>query len=361
MTLDFARVAGLLACLPAELRPTGALQVMDLAAPFEPNPTVPTLILGLSAAETGLATVRRALTADQAVWLLTADSQATSSTVRDLALDGLNGSGAIFLPAVEAEAAERSLAGLRQIVHRLRAPGGCPWDREQTAQSLTKYVIEEAYEVVDAIEHHGSAEVSEELGDLLLQVFLQAEIAEEAGDFGLNDVVAGLATKLIRRHPHVFADVAVSGSADVEANWEALKKVEKGERRSVLDGVPKSLPALAMATEIQKRMRKTGFKWPNREGAEEKLTEELAELRDAATPAEAAAELGDVLFVLSELATWYGANAENALRGTNAKVDVRFRYVEERVRERGVAISDVPLDELVALWHEAKSLDRQPA
>jgi tetrapyrrole methylase family protein/MazG family protein len=253
------------------------------------------------------------------------------------------------------------MAGLRQIVHRLRAPGGCPWDREQTAQSLTKYVVEEAYEVVDAIEHHGSAEISEELGDLLLQVFLQAEIAEEAGDFSLNDVVAGLATKLIRRHPHVFADVAVSGSADVEANWEALKKAEKGERRSVLDGVPKSLPALAMAAEIQKRMRKTGFKWPDRAGAEAKLAEELAEVRDAATPTEAAAELGDVLFVLTELATWYGANAENALRHTNAKVDARFRYVEERVRERGVAIQDMPLEELVALWHEAKTLDHQPA
>jgi tetrapyrrole methylase family protein/MazG family protein len=192
-------------------------------------------------------------------------------------------------------------------------------------------------------------------------VFLQSEIAEEAGDFSLNDVVAGLATKLIRRHPHVFADVAVSGAADVEANWEALKKAEKGERRSVLDGVPKSLPALMMAAELQKRMRKTGFAWPNRQAGEAKLAEELAEVQQAATPAEAAAELGDVLFVLTELATWYGANAEEALRNTNTKVEARFRYLEERVRERGVAIKDVPLDGLLALWHEAKTRDRQPA
>ena len=267
----------------------------------------------------------------------------------------------MFVPAVEPEAAERSLAGLRQIVHRLRAPGGCPWDRKQTHQSLAKYVLEEAYEVVDAIEHHGPAELSEELGDLLLQVYLQSELAEEAGTFQLNDVVERLTTKLIRRHPHVFGDVEVGGAADVEVNWEALKKAEKGERVSALDGVPRSLPALAMAAELQKRMRKTGFEWPDRSGAEAKLAEELDELREAATPEEAAAELGDVLFVLTELANWYGANAEDALRRTNAKVEARFRYVEDRVRERGLSVSDVPLAELEAIWQQSKSLDRQPA
>ncbi len=246
-------------------------------------------------------------------------------------------------------------------MHRLRAPGGCPWDREQTHQSLAKYVLEEAYEVVDAIEHHGPAELSEELGDLLLQVFLQSELAEEAGRFSLNDVVERITTKLIRRHPHVFADVVVGGAADVEVNWEALKKAEKGERVSALDGVPRSLPALTMAAELQKRMRKTGFEWPTRQGAEAKLAEELAELRDAPTPEAAAAELGDVLFVLTELANWYGASAEDALRGTNVKVEARFRYLEDRVRERGLAVSDLPLDELEAIWQQSKALDRSPA
>ena len=137
-------------------------------------------------------------------------------------------------------------------------------------------------------------------------------------------------------------------------NWEALKKAEKGERVSALDGVPRSLPALTMAAEMQKRMRKTGFEWPNREGAEAKLAEELAELRDAPTPEAAAAELGDVLFVLTELANWYGANAEDALRGTNVKVEARFRYVEDRVRERGLTVSDVPLAELVAIWQQCE-------
>jgi tetrapyrrole methylase family protein/MazG family protein len=361
VTLDVARVGGLLARLPAEIRPDGALQIMDLAAPFEPNPTVPTLIVGFTGGEFGPLTnavVSRALGDEQAVWLLRDDGSVESAALQDASPDGVE---AVFLPAVEPESAVRSFAGLRHIVHRLRAPGGCPWDREQTARSLTKYVIEEAYEVVDAIEHHGPAEVSEELGDLLLQVFLQSEIAEEAGELDLNDVIERISTKLIHRHPHVFADVTVSGAADVEVNWEALKKAEKGERLSVLDGVPRSLPALAMAAEIQKRMRKAGFTWPDRAGAEAKLAEELAELRDAATPAEAAAELGDVLFVLAELAAWHGAVAEDALRRTNAKVEARFRYVEDRVRERGKRISDVPLDELVGLWREAKAFDSRPA
>jgi tetrapyrrole methylase family protein/MazG family protein len=357
VSVDVAQIGALLARLPDDVRPGGALQIMQLDTAFEPDPTVPTLFLCASGDGQGSAlpaVVRRALAADQVVWLLQEDGSATPTT-----LDAIPAAGfaAVFVPAVDAESAERSLAGLRQLVHQLRAPGGCPWDRKQTHQSLTKYVLEEAYEVVDAIEHHGPDEMAEELGDLLLQVFLQSEIAEEADTFSLNDVVRHLSTKLIRRHPHVFADVEVSGAADVEVNWEALKKAEKGQRVSVLDGIPKSLPALSMAIELQKRMRKAGFKWEQREQAEAKLAEELAELRDASTPEDASAELGDVLFVLAEVATWHGANAEAALRVTNAKVEARFRYIEDRVRERGLTVSDVPLAELEALWQQAKTLE----
>jgi tetrapyrrole methylase family protein/MazG family protein len=365
VTLNLTRLGALLASVPEELRPAGSFQIVDVAAPFEPDPTVPTLIAGLAGSggsgdvAAALARVRRGLRPDQPVWLLWTDG--TSTATAD-ALDGpLEGIEAVFVPPVEAETAERSLAGLRHIVHRLRAPDGCPWDREQTHQSLARYVLEEAYEVVDAIQHHGPEELAEELGDLLLQVFLQSELSEQDGGFTLNDVVERITTKLIRRHPHVFADIQVSGASDVEVNWEALKKAEKGERVSVLDGVPKSLPALVMAAEIQKRMKKAGYKWPDRAGVEEKLAEELRELREAATPEEAADELGDVLFVLAELASWHGATAEDALRATIARVEARFRYMEDRVRERGVALSDVPLDELVRLWNEAKSRDRQPA
>jgi tetrapyrrole methylase family protein/MazG family protein len=357
VSVDFAQIAAMLARLPDDVRPGSSLQIMQSDAAFEPNPTVPSLFVGPSGDGTGSplpAVVQRALAADQPVWLLQAGGSATPTTLDAIPAAGVE---AVYVPAVDAESAERSLAGLRQLVHRLRAPGGCPWDRKQTHQSLTKYVLEEAYEVVDAIEHHGPDEMAEELGDLLLQVFLQSEIAEEAGTFSLNDVVRHLSTKLIRRHPHVFADVEVSGAADVEVNWEALKKAEKGQRVSVLDGVPKSLPALSMAVELQKRLRKAGFKWEQREQAEAKLAEELAELRNASTPEDASAELGDVLFVLAEVATWHDANAEEALRLTNAKVESRFRYVEDRVRERGLTVSDVPLSELEALWQQAKTLE----
>ncbi|MGE3912101.1 MAG: nucleoside triphosphate pyrophosphohydrolase [Chloroflexota bacterium] len=361
MNVDFGRVAELLQRLPEDQQPGGGLQVISLDAPFEPNPLAPTLILTNGAADQS-DTVRRALTSGQPVWLLPAVGPAVAAT---LDADVSGPAEAVYIPAVPPEAAERSLAGLRRIVERLRQE--CPWDRKQTHQSLTKYVIEEAYEVVDAIEHHGPAEVAEELGDLLLQVFLQAEIGEEAGTFSLNDVVQHLTTKLIRRHPHVFADVQVGGAADVEVNWDALKKAEKAAKgqaerpASVLDGVPRSLPGLLLAAEVQKRMRKTGFEWPTRAGVEAKLAEELAEFQAAATPDEAAAELGDVLFVLTGLATWHGATAEDALRRTVAKVDARFRYLEARVRERGQEIGELSLDEMEAIWTQAKAFDQPGA
>ena len=359
ITLDFGQIAGLLERLPATERPTGALQIMHLGQPFELNPLVPTLIVGgADAATSRPGHALRALSGEQAVWVVPASGPAVSTTLDALQSQPFT---ALYVPAVTAEQAERSLDGLRQLVQRLRVE--CPWDRKQSHQTLTKYVLEEAYEVVDAIEHHGTQEIAEELGDLLLQVFLQSEIAEEAGTFTLNDVVQHLSTKLIRRHPHVFADVQVGGSADVEVNWDALKKAEKAAKgieeraASALDGIPRSLPALMMAAEQQKRMSKTGFRWQHREKTEAKLIEELAELRAATTPEEAASELGDVLFVLADLATWHGTNAETALRGTIAKVDARFRFLERTVQARGQQIADVPLDELVAIWNQAKAHD----
>lgn len=366
MTVDFGAVAALLHCLPASERPTGALQVVTLDQPFEPNPLAPTLILGPDGSgQQGAplpAAIIRAFGAAQTVWLLGADGGATQTSLQEITNEPF---AAVFVPAIQAESAERSLMGLRRIVERLRVE--CPWDRKQTHQSLTKYVIEEAYEVVDAIEHHGSNEVAEELGDLLLQVFLQAEIAQEEGTFTLNDVVQHLTTKLIRRHPHVFADVKVGGAADVEVNWDALKKAEKAAKglpeqpTSVLDGIPRSLPALMLAAEQRKRMMKAGFRWHDRAGEEAKLDEELAELRAATTPEEAAAELGDVLFVLTGLATWHGTSPEDTLRATIRKVDRRFRFVEDTARARGLEISDIPLDELLQIWRQAKAQESAEA
>ncbi|MCC6175367.1 MAG: nucleoside triphosphate pyrophosphohydrolase [Chloroflexi bacterium] len=344
----------LLAALPAHLQPHGALQVMRADAAFEPNPTVPTLVVGAGNSplpEALLAALRLSLRADQPVWVFHTTGLPSATTLDAVRSERAAG---LFVPAVEPEAAERSLAGLRQIVHRLRAPGGCPWDRKQTHESLARYAIEEAYEVVDAIRHEGKAELAEELGDLLLQVFLQAELAQETGDFTLNDVVEQITTKLIRRHPHVFGDVTVGGASDVEVNWEKLKQAEKTERTSALDGVPQSLPALMAALEVQKRLIKAGFDWPDRRGPEDKLDEEIAELRAAESPEEVQAELGDVLFILTRLGLDRGANAEDGLRETVRKVDARYRYVEAKLREREQAPTDVAIDELLALWREAK-------
>jgi tetrapyrrole methylase family protein / MazG family protein len=347
---------GLLETLDVAERPSGGMQVMAAAAPFEPNPIVPTVVYGLDALgawEPLVGTLRLALPPRHPVWLLRAGGSPTPET-----LDRLDGrpsdAEALFLPALEPEAAERSLQGLRYLVHRLRAPGGCPWDREQTHESLIRYVLEEAYEVADAIRHEGSAALAEELGDLLLQVFLQAELAEEAGEFTLNDVVERISAKLIRRHPHVFGDVVVAGAGEVEWNWEQLKGAEKGDRTSVLDGLPRSLPALMAAQEIQRRLKKVGFDWPDREGVVAKLAEELSELRDARSPDEAVAELGDVLFILTRLGLDLGADAEEALRATNGRVGARFRHVEAELREQGRTFKDLPLEELLARWDGAK-------
>ena len=349
-------VPALLETLPPPEQPTGALQLMPAGTPFEPNPIVPTLVYGLHSAarEPLLATLGLALSPDHPVWLLWSDGPPERVTLAALAEDRSAADG-LYLPGLTPEAAERSLQGLRQIVHRLRAPGGCPWDREQTHESLVRYVLEEAYEVADAIRHEGPAELAEELGDLLLQVFLQAELAEEAGQFTLNDVVERISTKLVRRHPHVFGDVTVANATEVERNWERLKTAEKAERTSVLDGLPRSLPALMAAQEIQKRLKKAGFDWPDRRGLDAKLAEELAELRAAPGRAEAAAELGDVLFILARLGLDAGSDAEEALHGANARVAARFRFVEARVGEHGQQVRDVPLEELLQFWEQAKT------
>ena len=331
---------------------------MSAERPFEPNPTVPTLVYGLDSADAWAATaplLRLAFPADHPVRLLRADGRAEAVTLGALG-NGACAAEAVYLPPLEPIDAARSLQGLRYLVHRLRAPGGCPWDREQTHESLVRYVIEEAYEVADAIRHEGPSELAEELGDLLLQVFLQAELAEEAGQFTLNDVVEKISAKLVRRHPHVFANVQVAGAREVQKNWDELKRAEKGERTSALDGVPKSLPALLAAQEIQRRLKKAGFDWPDRRGVDAKLDEELAELKGA-PPDRAVDELGDVLFILARLALDAEADAEEALRGTNARVTARFRYVETQVREDGRSMKEMPLSELLALWDEAKAAE----
>lgn len=342
----------------------GHLQLIDARRPAECNPLLPALVHHLDGAPSLVqlkARLLRLYPRDHPATLL-GDGEAATRQVKLARLDRRRiapGIGWLYLPPVAAEEATGSPHLLRAIVHRLRAPGGCPWDREQTPGSLVRFLLEEAYEAADAIEEGDPRAIWEELGDVLLQVYLQAEIAEESGRFDINDVVRSVAEKLVRRHPHVFAGLEVSGAEQVEVNWERLKQFEKGQAESLLDGIPRSAPALARAQEVQRRLSEAGFDWPSKQGTWDKLDEELAELRRArSNNAALAAELGDVLFTLAKLATDAGIDAESALRRAVQRVNERVRYVEQSVAEHRRQLSELSIDEMLGLWKEAKRAGR---
>lgn len=252
-------------------------------------------------------------------------------------------------------------ARLVDIMARLRAPDGCPWDREQTHTSLTRYLVEETHEVIDAIEEGSDAHLAEELGDLILQVVFQAQLAAERGAFDIQAVCRNICDKLVRRHPHVFGEVEVSGSADVLRNWEAIKREERGnghaEPPSVLSGVPRSLAPLARAQAVQKKAGSVGFDWDDIRGPLDKLREETEELAHAvATGAseEAAAELGDVLFAAVNIARFLNVDADGALRQTLRKFEERFAYIEQQAASQGRDLEQMPIHEMDELWERAK-------
>jgi len=251
----------------------------------------------------------------------------------------------------------RSYEELRNVVARLRAPGGCPWDREQTHASLRPYVIEEAYEVLAVLDSGSTEKLPEELGDLLLQVVLHSQLAEEAGEFEIADVLEGLSQKLIRRHPHVFGDVNLETAGQVVAQWDEIKKRERDDDGSVLANVPPAMPALSYAQTLLRRAQSAGFAWPNRDDVLEKLAEELRELEAAATPDEAAGELGDLLLNVANYARYLGIDAEQALREAGHKFRRRFTAVESAARERGLDLKSQPRQALMALWDEAKATE----
>jgi tetrapyrrole methylase family protein / MazG family protein len=273
----------------------------------------------------------------------------------------------VYVPPLPPTEALRAPEGLRHVVAKLRAPDGCPWDREQTHQSLRTYVLEEAYEVAEVLdEWDGSPEMAEklaeELGDLLLQVYLQAEIGDEEDLFSLADVYQHITEKLIRRHPHVFGDAQVKDAAHVVRNWEAIKQREREDRGeatehdSILRKVPSSAPALYQAYELGRKAAKTGFNWPDVSGVLEKLAEEARELAEASdeSPERRADELGDVLFVLTRLADALGVQPEDALQRTNRRFRRRFAAMEERAHREGRALDSLSLDEWLAWWNDAK-------
>ena len=261
----------------------------------------------------------------------------------------------LFVPALAPLENVRSFDGLLHVVRTLLSPEGCPWDREQTHLSLRPHLLEETYEALEAIDSSDPSALAEELGDVMFQTIIHTGIAENQGEFEMGDVIEHITRKLIRRHPHVFGDGAASTAEEVYQNWEELKKAEK-QRDSVLDGVPTTLPALAASQSIQGRARRVGFDWPDVAGPLEKLREEIAELAAARNAAERADELGDVLFVLVNIADHLGIDAEQALRGANEKFRNRFGQVERLSRERGTDLKDLDLAGLDALWDEAKAM-----
>jgi tetrapyrrole methylase family protein / MazG family protein len=273
---------------------------------------------------------------------------------------------AVYVPPLPPALRRPGFASLVGIMARLRAPDGCPWDREQTPQTLKRYFIEETYEVIEAIDADDSALLCEELGDALLQIVFHAQLAAEEGVFTIDDVAAGIVEKLIRRHPHVFGDLAVADSAEVLRNWEKIKRAENTEkdadwRTSILDGIPKGLPALMQAAEVSKKVVKVGFEWESFADVLAKLDEEIGELKaELALPepnAESVAdELGDLLFTIVQVARWQKVDAEEALRAMLARFTRRFRHIEDHARKQGRAVADMSLAEMDALWDEAKRL-----
>jgi MazG family protein len=266
------------------------------------------------------------------------------------------------LPGKQTGAGVSQLVGLMQ---RLLAPDGCPWDREQTLETLVPYLVEETYEVIDALAEGTVDDHREELGDLLLQIVFQSELRFAEGKFGIDDVALGIVTKLVRRHPHVFGDLKVTGSGEVLSNWAKIKAEEKSAKgkNSALDGIPRSAPALIRAFRTGEKASAVGFDWPDAHGSRAKVTEELGEL-DAAWAsgdrAEMTHELGDLLFAISNLARKLGIDAESALRQATDRFARRFEHMEATARRENRPIGARSLDEMNALWDAAKAALKQP-
>ncbi len=247
----------------------------------------------------------------------------------------------------------RTFNGLRNVIASLRGPDGCPWDRVQTHQSLRPFLLEEASETLEALDDGDPARLCEELGDLLLEVLLQVQIAEEAGEFGLADVVHSVSDKLVRRHPHVFADATAETPEAVVEQWEELKREER-HGQSALTGIPGTLPSLAHSQAMQRRASRAGFAWEEEEQAWSALEEELGELRQAETAEERREEVGDALFALAGLARWLEVDAEEALRSTCRGFRTLFQRLEVTVREQGRELTQMTTAEKLALWEQVK-------
>lgn len=354
-----------LAAVSADLLPGASIaDALELAAQHHPlfPPSQPALVAQLHskavAAEAKLTLM--AVYPDEHPVKLVHAAGAAEELVEELPLHAIDKSehlgllSALWLPPL---GEHTSFEEFQELIAHLRAPEGCPWDRAQTHQSLRRNLLEEAYEVLDALDADDPQAMAEEFGDLLVQVVLHAQIATEYGEFRMSDIVNGIMTKLIARHPHVFGDVELDDAEDVIANWEHLKADERrarGEEKGALDGVAQALPALTQAEAYQQRAARVGFEWEQIQGVLDKVAEEATELAESEDPAERQAEYGDLLFALVNLARWLDIDPEAALRAANRRFRQRFAYVEAGARRQGRALKDMTLAEMDALWDEGK-------
>jgi len=320
-------------------------------------PDMPVLFMNASSMEMALQLKKVLLTtypAEHIVYVVAAGKM-KEERVGELSGDGIGEDTCLYVPALSEGTSFESFA---EIVAHLRAPDGCPWDIEQTHESLRKHLLEESYEAISAIDSGDFTSMREEFGDLLLQVILQSQIANDENQFNVNQVVQGIYSKIVRRHPHVFGDVKLDGVDGVLANWEKLKEKERKDsgqhEKGLLDGIPQALPALSQAQEFQDRAARVGFDWPEIEGVLEKIKEEIEEIKTAETDFELASEIGDLFFAIVNLARWKKVDAESVLRGTNMKFKKRFAYVEQGAKKQGRNLSDLSLEEMDALWNQAK-------
>lgn len=274
----------------------------------------------------------------------------------------VNNLTSIYVPPIQDEEfVYHDFRAFRRIIAALRGPGGCPWDQKQTHESLKKYLLEETYEVLDAIDNQDDEHIAEELGDVLLQVVLHAQIGEDEGMFTIDDVIRGISEKMVRRHPHVFGNVTADSAEDVVSNWEQIKRLEKGDQSNsaaILDDVTKGLPGLMKAYQYQKKAAKVGFDWVTVEPMWNKVFEEIGEFKEAVTnnvsEREIISEFGDILFALTNIARFYKLDPEEAISMTNQKFYKRFCFIEEEVKKQSLSMENLSLEELDAIWEKAK-------
>jgi len=359
--MDFAQVASIFETL--RLRPPSKLTLLNGAEftlrHYPPTPPdVDTLILGIDSAASALhvQTVLSAAYAGSHKVSVVGQAGVIETTIGEFGSAEFDYPISLFVPSLGEGTSFESFA---EIVAHLRAPDGCPWDKEQTHETLRKHLLGELYEALSAMDENDTDGMREEFGDLLLQIVLNSQIGHEAGEFNMTDVIKRIYDKIVRRHPHVFGDLKLDGVDGVLTNWEKIKEKERGEKKEekgILSGVPAALPALNQAQEYQERAARVGFDWREIEDVLDKVREEIEEIKTAENPEQLKGELGDLFFVLVNLSRWRGVDAESALRETNLKFRRRFGYIENNARTQGRNLSDMTLEEMDSLWDDAKRL-----